>query len=127
MFRIHQASRFPVLALLTTFMALFLLTGPGAATSHANFGKQAFQDDPRDGLRDCFLRFQEDMLSYERGELKSTDDVFDLLERPEYINQAREFSFLLKSAKRLFLVTQSLIFDYQTDIPDAPRIPTRPP
>lgn len=92
--------------------ALFLALAQG--------GQQIYQSDPKDGLRDCFFRFQEDMINYEQGELKSPDDVFDLLQRPEFINKDREFSYLLKAARRLFLITQNLTFDIAADIPDAP-------
>lgn len=111
----------------TLAIILFLFTSiiPPQITSSlsigtAQAGQQAYQDDPKDGLRDCFLRFQEDMINYEKGQLQSKEDVFDLLQRPEHINIDRAYTYLLKNAKRLFLVVQSLIFDYETDIPDAP-------
>ena len=108
-----------ILVCTLTLLALFSVPEIHASMP-AQLGKQAFQDDPKDGLRDCFLRFQEDMIKYEKGELKSADDVFDLMQAPEYINRDRRFTYLLKAARRLFLVTQTLIFDYETDIPDAP-------
>lgn len=80
---------------------------------------QEYQQEAKDGLRNCFLSFQEDMILFEKGESKGTE-VFNLLESPENITESQKFSYLMSAAKRLFLVTQSLIFNYETDIPDAP-------
>ncbi|SME87857.1 mechanosensitive ion channel family protein [Desulfovibrio gilichinskyi] len=90
------------------------------SVSTAQAEQQAYQDDPKDGLRDCFLSFQEDMINYEKGQLESKENIFDRLQLPEHINTGRAYSYLLKNAKQIFLVVQSLILDYETDIPDAP-------
>jgi MscS family membrane protein len=115
------ATQFFISLLTALFLTLAGFAGVAPENAAASeFGTQAFQDNPKDGLRNCFLSFQEDMVSFEKGNLKSASAVFKLLQPPERISSEGNFTYLLHKAKQLFLVIQSLIFDYETDIPDAP-------